>query len=258
MKKNSGWPSPCSPMPPRAWRRRWPVSNKAGQAALAVTIAGDPLVPQKPCRSASPRCLVGLLAINPGMRLPPAGFTSEVTFFWVGVAAMGGFAVETSGLGAARRALPGAQCARATPTRLYTQMILSLPVLAFLRAVGDYAQRHPNSRPIARRWTAWVSASRAASAAALMLALGMLNPLASSALLTGGIGQGGFSWLGQVRPLMAVRLHVLIFLGGIWLRMMVRPVRERRCGHREARRRAPVDGGGEYTRHPGADGAAGR
>ena len=62
-----------------------------------------------------------------------------------------------------------------------------------------------------------------------MLALGMLNPLASSALLTGGIASiaaatllGGFSWLGWF-ALMAVPYYALIFLGGIWLRMMVGP-----------------------------------
>lgn len=62
---------------------------------------------------------------------------------------------------------------------------------------------------------------------ALMLALGMLNPLASSALLTGGISSiaaatllGGFSWLHWF-GLMAVPYYALILLGGLYLRVMV-------------------------------------
>ena len=60
-----------------------------------------------------------------------------------------------------------------------------------------------------------------------MLALGMLNPLASSALLTGGITSiaaatllGGFSWL-QWLALMAVPYYALILLGSLYLRLMV-------------------------------------
>jgi citrate:succinate antiporter len=60
-----------------------------------------------------------------------------------------------------------------------------------------------------------------------MLALGLLNPLASSALLTGGIASiaaatllGGFSWL-RWFALMAVPYYVLILLGGLYLRVMV-------------------------------------
>ena len=81
---------------------------------------------------------------------------------------------------------------------------------------------------------AWASPSRAALGRALMLALGMLNPLASSALLTGGIASiaaatllGGFSWL-RWFALMAVPYYALIFLGGLYLRLMVGRLRARR------------------------------
>ena len=54
-----------------------------------------------------------------------------------------------------------------------------------------------------------------------MLALGMLNPLASSALLTGGITSitaatliGGFSWLGWF-ALMAVPYYALLCCGAV-------------------------------------------
>jgi di/tricarboxylate transporter len=63
----------------------------------------------------------------------------------------------------------------------------------------------------------------------LMLALGVLNPLASSALLTGGITSmtassviGGFSWL-RWFCLMAVPYYALLCLGGIALRLMIGP-----------------------------------
>jgi len=62
--------------------------------------------------------VIVLLGSIPACGLPDAlaGFTSEVTFFLIGVAAIG-TAVEASGWRSAR-ALPGAECPR-NPTRLY-------------------------------------------------------------------------------------------------------------------------------------------
>jgi di/tricarboxylate transporter len=72
----------------------------------------------------------------------------------------------------------------------------------------------------------------------------MLNPLASSALLTGGIASiaaatllGGFSWL-RWFALMAVPYYALIFLGGLYLRLMVGPF-ERGTADDAATARAP-------------------
>jgi di/tricarboxylate transporter len=63
----------------------------------------------------------------------------------------------------------------------------------------------------------------------LMLALGVLNPLASSALLTGGLASmtasallGGFSWLNWF-ALMAVPYYALLFGGALLLRAIVGP-----------------------------------
>jgi di/tricarboxylate transporter len=63
----------------------------------------------------------------------------------------------------------------------------------------------------------------------LMLALGVLNPLASSALLTGGLASitaasllGGFSWL-RWFALMAVPYYALLFGGALVLRCVVGP-----------------------------------
>ena len=137
----------------------------ASQAALAVTIAGTILwITEAVPLGVTALLVIVLLAINPGMRLPDAlhGFTSEVTFFLVGVAAIGA-AVEASGL-AQRAARFLAQSARGNPTRLYVQMILSLPALAFL--VPSAITRNAVSSPAYREaLDSWASASRAASAA---------------------------------------------------------------------------------------------
>lgn len=201
--------------------------NEASQAALAVTIAGTILwITEAVPLGVTALLVVVLLAINPGMRLPDAlhGFTSEVTFFLVGVAAIG-TAVETSGL-AQRAARFLARSARGNPSRLYAQMILSLPALAFL--VPSAITRNAILIPAYREALDSMGIGKSGRVGrALMLALGMLNPLASSALLTGGIASiaaatllGGFSWLGWF-ALMAVPYYALILLGGLWLRVMV-------------------------------------
>lgn len=203
--------------------------TEASQAALGVTIAGTILwITEAVPLGVTALLVVVLLAINPGMRLPDAlqGFTSEVTFFLVGVAAIG-TAVEASGL-AQRAARFLARSAGGNPTRLYVQMILSLPALAFL--VPSAITRNAILIPAYREALDGMGVGKSGRVGrALMLALGMLNPLASSALLTGGIASiaaatllGGFSWLGWF-ALMAVPYYALIFLGGIWLRMMVGP-----------------------------------
>ena len=203
--------------------------NEASQAALAVTIAGTILwITEAVPLGVTALLVIVLLAINPGMRLPDAlqGFTSEVTFFLVGVAAIG-TAVETSGL-AQRAARFLARSARGNPSRLYAQMILSLPAMAFL--VPSAITRNAILIPAYREALDSMGIGKSGRVGrALMLALGMLNPLASSALLTGGIASiaaatllGGFSWLGWF-ALMAVPYYALILLGGLWLRIMVGP-----------------------------------
>src|SRR3981189_1910276 len=79
-----------------------PLAGLAGpsQAALGVTLAGTILwISEAVPLGVTALLVIVLLAINPGMRLPDAlaGFTSEVTFFLIGVAAIG-TAVEASQL----------------------------------------------------------------------------------------------------------------------------------------------------------------
>jgi di/tricarboxylate transporter len=79
-----------------------------------------------------------------------------------------------------------------------------------------------------------------------MLALGILNPLASSAILTGGITSmtasaiiGDFSWL-RWFTLMAVPYYALILLGGLALRIMVGRFESRRDMNERAEPATPL------------------
>jgi anion transporter len=203
--------------------------SAAGQAVLGVTLAGTILwVSEAVPLGVTALFVLVLLGINPGANLPGAlvGFTAEITFFLVGAVAIGA-AVETSGL-AERAARFLSRGARGSPTRLYTQMIVALPGLAFL--VPSAITRNAILIPAYRDALDAMGVSRTDRVGrALMLALGVLNPLASSALLTGGITSmaaatlmGGFSWLYWF-ALMALPYYTLIALGGLYLRFMVGP-----------------------------------
>jgi anion transporter len=203
--------------------------TSAGQAVLGVTLAGTILwVSEAVPLGVTALFVLVLLGISPDILLPQAlvGFTAEITFFLVGAVAIGA-AVETSGL-AERAARFLSRSARGSPTRLYVQMIAALPGLAFL--VPSAISRNAILIPAYREALEAMGISKTDRVGrALMLALGVLNPLASSALLTGGITSmaaatliGGFSWL-QWFVLMAVPYYALIALGGVFLRFMVGP-----------------------------------
>jgi anion transporter len=169
-----------------------------------------------------------LLAVNPDAHWSDAvdGFASEVVFFLIGAVAIGA-AVETSGL-AARAARFLGRLARGSPTRLYVQMILSLPAFAVL--VPSAITRNAILIPAYQEVLESMGLDKTArSGRMLMLALGVLNPLASSALLTGGIASitaasllGGFSWL-RWFALMALPYYALLFAGALLLRFLVGP-----------------------------------
>src|SRR6185295_2838751 len=118
--------------------------------------------------------------------------------------------------------------ARGSPARLYTQMIVSLPLQAVL--VPSAITRNAIFIPAYREALDRMGVAQAdRNGRMLMLALGVLNPLASSALLTGGIVSftaasllGGFSWLGWF-ALMAPPYYALLFGGAIMLRMLQGP-----------------------------------
>jgi solute carrier family 13 (sodium-dependent dicarboxylate transporter), member 2/3/5 len=172
--------------------------------------------------------VVVLLALCPDIALSAAaaGLASEVVLFLIGAVAIGA-AVDASGL-AQRAARALGRMAKGSPARLYVQMIASLPAFAVL--VPSAITRNAILIPAYRDALERMGVRRSdRSGRSLMLALGVLNPLASSALLTGGLASmtasallGGFSWLTWF-ALMAVPYYALLFGGALVLRVIVGP-----------------------------------
>ncbi len=199
----------------------------AGQAVLGVVLAGMLLWMTEALPLGVTAVLVlGLLGTVPGVTPAEAfvGFASPVVFFLVGALALG-LAVERTGLAAraARRLLTGS---RGDPTRLYVQMVAGFAPLALLlpSAITRNAILVPAYRDALAAMGAGPRAGRA-----VMLALAILNTLASSALLTGGVSSmatatllGGFTWTSWF-ALMAVPYYALIALGGLALYRLLGP-----------------------------------
>ena len=200
-----------------------------GQAVLGTVAAGAMLwISEATPIGVTAIVVFVLLAANPGAQWSDAvgGFASEVVFFLIGAVALGA-AVETSGL-AARAARFLGRLARGSPARLYAQMIASLPAFAVLvpSAITRNAILIPAYQEALERMGLGKTAR---TGRMLMLALGVLNPLASSALLTGGLASitaasllGGFSWL-RWFALMALPYYALLFSGALLLRLLVGP-----------------------------------
>jgi anion transporter len=223
-----------------------PGLTHAGQAVLGVAFAGVALWASEavPLGFAAIFVLF-LLGTTPSTGGPPtfSGFAAPVVFFLIGAVALG-TAVESTGL-AQRMARFLVRSARGSPTRLYVQMLASLPGLAFLlpSAITRNAVLIPAYRDTL---SAMGIAQSDRTGRAIMLALGILNPLASSAILTGGITSmtasaiiGDFSWL-RWFTLMAVPYYVLILLGGLALRIMVGPFESRRDMNERVEPAAPL------------------
>jgi solute carrier family 13 (sodium-dependent dicarboxylate transporter), member 2/3/5 len=204
-----------------------------GQAVLGVVFAGVVLWVSE----ALPLGLTALLVLVLLGTVPAwkqsatfVGFASPVVFFLIGAAAIGA-AVEATGL-ADRIARVLVRSARGSPNRLYVQMLMSLPGLAFV--MPSAITRNAVLIPAYRDTLHAMGISQSGrTGRALMLALGILNPLASSAILTGGITSmtasaiiGGFSWL-RWFALMAVPYYVLLCLGGVALRIITGKFEER-------------------------------
>jgi anion transporter len=223
-----------------------PGLSHAGQAVLGVALAGVALWASEavPLGFASVFVLV-LLGTTPSTRGSAtfSGFAAPVVFFLIGAVALG-TAVESTGL-AGRMARFLVRSAGGSPSRLYVQMLASLPGLAFLlpSAITRNAMLIPAYRDTL---SAMGIAHSDRTGRAIMLALGILNPLASSAILTGGITSmtasaiiGNFSWL-RWFALMAVPYYALILLGGLALRITVGRFESRRDSNQRAEPSAPL------------------
>lgn len=197
--------------------------DRTGQSVLGVVLFGMVLwMSEVSPLGVTALAVMVLLGTVPGLRPMQifGGFAFPVVFFLIGAVGIAA-AVEQTGLAhrAARRLLAGA---RGSPSRLYFQMLTSLPLLAVF--VPSAITRNAILIPAYRESLAAIGLGAAdGRARALMLALGVLNPLASSALLTGGIASmtaaallGEFSWL-RWFALMAIPYYALLLLGGLIL-----------------------------------------
>jgi solute carrier family 13 (sodium-dependent dicarboxylate transporter), member 2/3/5 len=204
-----------------------PGLSAIGQGVLGVVLAGVVLwVSEATPLGLTAFVVLVLLATVTGVGGSDSfvGFASPVVFFLIGAVALG-TAVESSGL-AKRLASMLVRRARGSPGGLYFQILTALPGLAFL--LPSAITRNAVLIPACRDALSAMGISKSDRVGrALMLALGVLNPLASSALLTGGITSmtasamiGDFSWF-RWFVLMAVPYYVLIVLGGIALRVIV-------------------------------------
>lgn len=158
------------------------------------------------------------------------GFSQPVPYFLIGILTLG-LAVHKSGL-AERSALYLVRLAGGNPTRLYVQMLISFALLTFALPsattrsailVHVYEQvmdkwRTPRESPLNR---------------AVMMAMGSLNRLASTALLAGGITpvvassllsqslDVDFSWT-RWFALMALPFYAILVVGGAGVYLLYR------------------------------------
>lgn len=154
------------------------------------------------------------------------GAGSPVLFFLLGSAALG-IAAEHSGL-ADRLAAWLLARSRGSGWRLLLELLLSMPLQALI--VPSAISRNAVLVPVYTRVLARLG-SPPRLGAAVMLTLGTLGPLASSALLSGGTSSvaaatalGGFTWVSWLVAL-APPYYVLLALSGAAVWLFTRPER---------------------------------
>ena len=174
--------------------------------------------------------LLVLTKAVPDLEVALYGFSQPVPYFLVGILTLG-LAVNRSGL-AERMASYLVRLAGGNPTRLYSQMLISFAALTFALPsastrgailVHVYEQvmdtwRIPRESPLNR---------------AVMMAMGSLNRLASTALLAGGITpvvassllsqslEVDFSWT-RWFALMALPFYAILMAGGVAVYILCR------------------------------------
>lgn len=155
-----------------------------------------------------------------------AGFAAPVLFFLLGSAALG-IAAEHTGL-ADRLAAWLLTRARGSGRRLLLDLLLTLPAQALI--VPSAMSRNAVLVPVYERVLLRVGRPPRLGMA-VMLGLGVLGPLASSALLTGGTSPvaaaeaiGGFTWISWLVAL-APPYYVLLAVDALVLWLFTRPER---------------------------------
>ncbi len=170
------------------------------------------------------------------------GFLSPILYFLVGVMAMGGATVK-SGL-ARRAAVLLLRRARGSTRRLLANCLLSLPPMALV--LPSAITRNAILLPAYEQTFRELKLEREDGLVkSIVLTLGLLNPFASSALMTGGLAPmttatllGGFSWW-RWFFLMSVPYYLLLILGGLWT-YWINPSPQRRIDVDPSRKLPPL------------------
>ena len=192
--------------------------------AMAVVLWATEALPIAVTGMASILLLV-LLGAVPDMGAGLYGFAQPVTYFLVGILTLG-LAVHNSGL-AQRMAAQIIRLAGGAPRILYVQMLVSFAALTF--ALPSASTRGAIMVHIYEEvLDHWGIAKGEALNKVVMLAMGSLNRLASTALLAGGITPvvasaliGDFSWT-RWFIMMALPFYTMLAIGGAILFLMYR------------------------------------
>ena len=169
--------------------------------------------------------LLTLLGAVPDIQAALYGFSQPVPYFLVGILTLG-LGVQQSGL-AGRLAGYLIRMSKGSPRALYVQMLVSFAALTF--ALPSASTRgailvHVYEEVMGR----WNIDRRHPLNKGVMLAMGSLNRLGSTALLAGGITPvvasaliSDFSWTGWF-ILMAVPFWIILVVGGLGVYLMYR------------------------------------
>ena len=200
-----------------------------GQRALAVMAFAVVLWATEvvPIALTGMACVVLLVLVNavPGVGEALYGFSQPVSYFLIGILSLG-LAVHKSGL-AERIAVYLVRLASGNPKSLYFQMLVSFAVMAF--ALPSASTRGAIMVYIYEQALAhWHVPAGSTLSKGIMMAMGSLNRLASTALLAGGITPvvassllGDFSW-GRWFVLMALPFYAILAFGGLALFLLYR------------------------------------
>lgn len=162
--------------------------------------------------------LLALLGAVPGIEAALYGFSQPVPYFLIGILTLG-LGVQQSGL-ANRAAGYLIRLARGSPRALYVQMLVSFAALTFaLPSAGTRGAIlvHVYEEVMSR----WNIGTTHPLNKGVMMAMGSLNRLGSTALLAGGITPvvaaaliGDFSWT-RWFVLMALPFWLILVVGGV-------------------------------------------
>lgn len=200
-----------------------PARASLGVAGLAVGLWGSELIPM-PATGLLAMTLLYVTGATARGEEAFAGFASPVLFFLLGSAGLG-IAGERTGL---VDRLAGWLLARSRGSghRLLLDLLVSMPLQALV--VPSAMSRNAVLVPVYDRVLRQLG-SPPRLAAAVMLSLGVLGPLASTALLSGGTSPvaaaqsiGGFTWLSWFVAV-APPYYLLLAIGGVAVWALTRP-----------------------------------